>query len=369
MSKKQIFISRISEETRLAETLADWIQHVYSSVQVSTSEKILPGEKWPAKLRDILKKADAFVVLCSPQSMGRHWLHMEVGIGWLGNTRIIPVCHSGLELSHLNKPLSDYMGLLLDQKDLVKSCERLIFIISNLLGLAYPAQKPHYHDMADQVDTALQAIPYGFSEYDEWHTAMTNACDDWEIPHSIDKQARFIACYPRVFRGKALSPLHLHVGAERLHAMLRRESWIPDLIIGLNEGGMIMATVLLKNYPQISVGTAKTINDKNPPGKKVGFLSLPVQIEAKPLKKILVVDSKCKSGASLLAVDKQLREGNRFGSNVEIRYGVILAYQPSRSASIQENFPWPIMFKNLACYTVFHTDMDPNHDDILETLR
>ena len=41
------------------------------------------------------------LLLCSPSSIKRHWIHFEAGCGWIQKKPVIPICYGGLTSSQL----------------------------------------------------------------------------------------------------------------------------------------------------------------------------------------------------------------------------------------------------------------------------
>ena len=113
-----IFISHISEETSIAEVLKDWIESTFlgqSEVFASSATDDLPaGNKWIDEIDQALDSAVAFLVLCSPASLKRTWIHLETGWGWIKGLPIIPICHSGQKKDDLPSPISTFQALEID---------------------------------------------------------------------------------------------------------------------------------------------------------------------------------------------------------------------------------------------------------------
>jgi hypothetical protein len=97
MAAKQVFISHISAESEIAQKLK---QHLVSSflglldIFVSSDRATIgAGEKWLDEIEKSLKAADAEVVLCSRQSVGRPWINLD------SNQRP-PPCQGEILLGH-----------------------------------------------------------------------------------------------------------------------------------------------------------------------------------------------------------------------------------------------------------------------------
>lgn len=120
MAKPQIFISHISKETELAQTLKKHLAKDYllnpDEIFVSSDGKsIEAGEEWLKELREALQDAPIVIILCSKESVGRPWVNFEAGAGWILKRRIIPLCHSGMKRDDLPTPLNTLQALEVNQ--------------------------------------------------------------------------------------------------------------------------------------------------------------------------------------------------------------------------------------------------------------
>jgi hypothetical protein len=110
MPKRSIFVSHISAEAELAQTLKKHLAHDFlGSFDVFVSsdrETIRAGSKWLETLSNALQQATALIVLCSEESVRRPWVNFEAGGGWVRGIPVIPVCHSGMTPSELPVPLN-----------------------------------------------------------------------------------------------------------------------------------------------------------------------------------------------------------------------------------------------------------------------
>jgi hypothetical protein len=110
-----VFLSHVSDEGLLALVLKEWIQTIFANkikVFVSSDiQNIVAGDKWLDNLGKALSKAKVLIVLCSPYSITRPWVNFEVGCAWEKQVPIIPICHSGQNLSDLPSPFSSFQGI------------------------------------------------------------------------------------------------------------------------------------------------------------------------------------------------------------------------------------------------------------------
>jgi hypothetical protein len=140
MPKKRIFISHISIETQLAQSLKQQIEKDFLGmveIFVSSDEKtIQAGAKWLEEVDKALKRADLQIVLCSKESVERPWVNFEAGAAWLRGIPVIPICHSGMHLSDLLMPLSALQGIECSQPNGV---QKLYDAIATRLKVNSPA--------------------------------------------------------------------------------------------------------------------------------------------------------------------------------------------------------------------------------------
>ncbi len=120
----KIFISHISEEKPLALVMKDWLESSFLGqieVFVSSDPDDIPaGTKWLNKISGALKASDLLIILYSPQSTLRPWINFEAGCGWIKDIPIMPICHSGLNVSQIGAPISSFQGLEIESDDFSK---------------------------------------------------------------------------------------------------------------------------------------------------------------------------------------------------------------------------------------------------------
>lgn len=109
MARKRVFISHISNETELAQSLKQQLEkHFLGLLEIFVSsdrETIQAGSKWLDEVDEALRKADIQIVLCSKESVRRPWVNFEAGAVWLRGIPVIPFCHSGMSPNNLPVPL------------------------------------------------------------------------------------------------------------------------------------------------------------------------------------------------------------------------------------------------------------------------
>jgi hypothetical protein len=87
----------------------------------SDIDNVPAGIKWLERISDELDKANLFLVLVSPDSITRPWINFETGCAWEKHVPVIPICHSGLSVASLPRPLSDFQALGIESDEFISS--------------------------------------------------------------------------------------------------------------------------------------------------------------------------------------------------------------------------------------------------------
>ena len=121
MPRKKIFISHITSETELAQSLKKHLEdHFRGLLDIFVSSDratIQAGSKWLDEVNKALKSADLQIILCSKESVGRPWVNFEAGAVWLRGIPVIPLCHSGVGPNDLPMPLVTLEGIECSQPE------------------------------------------------------------------------------------------------------------------------------------------------------------------------------------------------------------------------------------------------------------
>src|SRR5262245_55012636 len=117
MARIEIFLSFLTVESRLADIVHKHIEADFLGlvrVFVATDVTSIPvGAQWFDSILAALQASDLHLVLCSPESIGRPWIHYEAGAAGIRRIPTVPLCHSGLETEQLPVPLSQSQGIQL----------------------------------------------------------------------------------------------------------------------------------------------------------------------------------------------------------------------------------------------------------------
>ena len=139
MEKLKIFLSHLTVESKLADTLKRHLSRDFIGlveVFVSSDRTSIPvGSKWLSEVTTALSKASIHIVLCSSESVNRPWINFEAGAAQIKGIPIIPVCHSGLGPAQLPVPLSESEGI---DASSAEGIRKLYDSVSGMLGSEVP---------------------------------------------------------------------------------------------------------------------------------------------------------------------------------------------------------------------------------------
>jgi len=87
MPKPVVFISHITQETKLATLIQEHIEETFiGQIEVfvsSDGKSIQPGTRWLNTISANLQAAEVMLVLCSTSSIKRPWINFEAGAAWV----------------------------------------------------------------------------------------------------------------------------------------------------------------------------------------------------------------------------------------------------------------------------------------------
>jgi hypothetical protein len=144
-----LFISHISEEADIALLLKEIVENDFiGAVRLFASSDITSirgGQVWLDAIREGISGSAAVMVLCSHASVQRPWVQFEIGAAWMKEKTIVPICHSGMQLTELPMPLSAIQGIELGTE---KGLKRLYRCIADALHMR---DAPEVRDMAERL--------------------------------------------------------------------------------------------------------------------------------------------------------------------------------------------------------------------------
>ena len=139
MPKPVIFISHISEEKTLAIELKRLIENSFlgmMDVFVSSDENsVSSGQRWLDDITDALANCSVEIILCSPVSVKRPWINFEAGAGWIRKIPVIPLCHSGMDVSKLPIPLNLLQAVRISE---IPSLKLIFPVLAEAIGAQIP---------------------------------------------------------------------------------------------------------------------------------------------------------------------------------------------------------------------------------------
>lgn len=119
--KYSIFISHIHQNEAVAKKLKEFLTSIFSdeiSVFISGDpENIAPGQDWFATIIDGIRQCDCMIILCSPDSVERKWIHFEAGAATILDRKIIPICFACLTPGALPSPLNFIRSQAIESDD------------------------------------------------------------------------------------------------------------------------------------------------------------------------------------------------------------------------------------------------------------
>lgn len=138
MAQLKLFLSHLSVEAKLADMLSTHLQQDFIGlvqVFVSSDMTSLPvGTNWLEGVMTAIETSQMHLILCSPESIKRVWIHYEAGAARARHVPTAPLCHSGLSSEQLPVPLSESEAVQLD----AHGFSALYSSIAALLGSSVP---------------------------------------------------------------------------------------------------------------------------------------------------------------------------------------------------------------------------------------
>lgn len=154
-----IFISHIHEEANLALLLKNWIEDTFLGqieVFVSADDRdIVIGDEWFNRISHALDTAKVVLLLCSPDSIKRPWISFEAGWAWSKRIALAPVCHSGLAITELPRPLSNRQAILLEESDALSRLVRALGQHHGITKLPRIADKDFQNELHELLKNKL----------------------------------------------------------------------------------------------------------------------------------------------------------------------------------------------------------------------
>lgn len=134
----RLFISHSSKDQKIAKGVIDLIRAATNlskeSIRCTSVHgyKLDPGDKFEEKLNREVQKAEAFIGIITPNSIGSAFVLFELGARWGRNLPMVPLLGAGSDAADLEGPLKSLHPLHLEsQSDLFQ----LVDMVAKLLKL------------------------------------------------------------------------------------------------------------------------------------------------------------------------------------------------------------------------------------------
>jgi hypoxanthine phosphoribosyltransferase len=339
----RLFYSYSHKDEDLRSELEKHLTHLKDSgiIQSWHDRKISPGQKWQIEIVKNLEEADIILLLISKNFFNSKYCYgvempRALERDKIGEARVIPI---------IVRPANWEATSIKDLQVLPKKGKPITSLENR-----YKA----WTNVAKGIDRVINEL-------------IADRKRDLELLKQIK---------PDEFKKQILSVSDMKESAKLLYRMVTRSHFEPDIIIGINGGGMIVATAMNASLRN-PVGVLDTRN------RNVTHISLPYKIDTnksqhktkvKPYSKnILVTDTKLKTGRALEIAQTILKK--EYGEGTVIRYAIVLGYGNWGASRWKVNndtgLLGPVQFKpkNLPVYVARYTKTPPDKDSIVEELR
>jgi len=87
----RVFLSYSHKDRWIASQIVNLILGERGVVVFQDEKDIEGGEQFPDKIRNAIQQCDEFLVLLTPNSRGREWVHLEIGGAWVLRKLLAPI--------------------------------------------------------------------------------------------------------------------------------------------------------------------------------------------------------------------------------------------------------------------------------------
>ncbi len=192
MNKPIVFISHITEEKELAIELKRLIEESFLGmleVFVSSDEEsITSGSRWLDNITEALKNCVIELILCSPESVKRPWINFEAGAGWIREISVIPLCHSGMEVSKLPIPLNLLQAVKISE---IASLKLIFPVLASAIDAKCP--KITFDDFVHRVKQIEEKYTYWseinkrLTEFESRYVAIFNILKERDVATDLQE--------------------------------------------------------------------------------------------------------------------------------------------------------------------------------------
>src|SRR5262245_38159413 len=87
-----VFVSHATADKFIAKVICQKIEEIGAEF-FRDDRDIQGGDDIPERIREHIEECDEFLIILSPQSIGRQWVLVELGAAWFSGKRIVPICY------------------------------------------------------------------------------------------------------------------------------------------------------------------------------------------------------------------------------------------------------------------------------------
>jgi hypothetical protein len=116
---RHLFLSHSADDAALAEFVREQLMTALPQLKVfmaSLPGQIPVGDDWLQVIKRELRSADSYLVLLTPHSVQRPWIHFETGAAWMSDKPMLTVAAGELAKEDVPLPLSSFHILSLEHE-------------------------------------------------------------------------------------------------------------------------------------------------------------------------------------------------------------------------------------------------------------
>lgn len=133
---QRLFISHATVDRAIAERIDEEIQHRLPSLDTFVASRpgdIQGGKEWFEAVKTELKRADAYLIVLTPNSVKRPWVIFETGAGWIAEGKFLTVS-AGIQNSEIPEPLRFFQVWSLESEETARLAFRELGDAGKKLG-------------------------------------------------------------------------------------------------------------------------------------------------------------------------------------------------------------------------------------------
>lgn len=209
----EVFISWSGKRGEfIANCIADILEQVNYQIRSYVSARVRAGDDWRNVLNEKLNKADAAIIVVTPESRESDWLHYETGALRFGNPKrpVMPLCFE-LNTGDLSGPISQFQGRVFDAANMLEVARQLNAMLpdgarrddaqiartfGNVWNSEFVAKLPDLSSMRLNYDETFKALLDGLSSAGCGEVVFTSSYrfdggfEDWQLYDTVFRHAQ-----------------------------------------------------------------------------------------------------------------------------------------------------------------------------------